>query len=110
LDNPGAYLRTAIIRLASNRRRGERRREKAFRTVAATLVAGILDVYPSDLDQLRRLRPADRSLVYLSVVERRSYEEIAAMLAISEQSARKRLSRAMTRLRVAAPQLEDRDV
>jgi DNA-directed RNA polymerase specialized sigma24 family protein len=37
-----------------------------------------VDSYPSDLDDLRRLSPADRSVLYLSVVERRSHQEIAA--------------------------------
>lgn len=102
LVDPSAYLRTAIVRLASNSRRSSRRRDRAHARVAGTLTAGRLDTYPSDRADLYRLSPADRGVVFLSVVERRSHREIAAMLAISEAAARKRLSRAIHRLRPAS--------
>jgi RNA polymerase sigma factor (sigma-70 family) len=98
-ENAGAYLRTAIVRLASNQRRWLGRRRRAF-----TRAMGATDAneatYPSDLDDLRRLPPRDRAVLYLSIVEGHSYKEIAAVLRCSEQAARARASRAIRRLRV----------
>jgi DNA-directed RNA polymerase specialized sigma24 family protein len=56
--------------------------------------------YPSDLDDLRRLPPVERAVLYLSVVEGRSFAEIADVIGSSEQAARARSSRALKRLRV----------
>jgi DNA-directed RNA polymerase specialized sigma24 family protein len=99
LDNPGAYLRTSVVRLVANRSRGRRRRGVVHRSLEAGLAAGGTDSYPSDLDELRRLDAADRGLIYLAVIERRPYAEIAALLGIAEPAARKRASRALARLR-----------
>jgi RNA polymerase sigma factor (sigma-70 family) len=98
-ENPGAYLRTAIVRLASNQDRWLGRRRRAFTRAAATTDADRA-TYPSDLDDLRRLPPRDRAVLYLSLVEGYSYKEIAVMLGCSEQAARARASRAIRRLRV----------
>ncbi|MEO8694115.1 MAG: sigma-70 family RNA polymerase sigma factor [Acidimicrobiales bacterium] len=99
LENPGAYLRTAIVRLASNGWRGRLTRDDAHRRLAASDTGEVVDAYPSDLDELRRLDARDRALLYLSVVERRPYAEIAALLGMAEPAARKRSSRALARLR-----------
>lgn len=96
--NPGAYLRTAIVRLASNQRRWLGRRRRAF-TRAAPATDANLATYPSDLDDLRRLAPRDRAVLYMSLVEGHSYREIADVLRCSEQAARARASRALRRLR-----------
>ena len=99
LDNPGAYLRTSIVRLASNGARGRFIREVAHRKLAVGQGDGAVDAYPSDLDELRHLGPQDRAVLYLSVVERRPFAEIAALLGIAEPAARKRSSRALAKLR-----------
>ena len=99
LDNPGAYLRTAIVRLASNRRRGRATRDAVHRRLAASDRDGSVDAYPSDLDELRRLDARDRALLFLSAVERRPFAEIAVLLGMAESAARKRSSRALVRLR-----------
>jgi RNA polymerase sigma factor (sigma-70 family) len=96
-ENPGAYLRTAIVRLASNQRRWLGRRRRAFSRIDSGDENATS--YPSDLDDLRRLGPRDRAVLYLSVVEGRSYREIAAVLRCSEATARARASRALRRLR-----------
>jgi RNA polymerase sigma-70 factor (ECF subfamily) len=57
------------------------------------------DAYPSDLDELRRLGPDDRAVLYLSLVEGRTFAEIAVLVGISEAASRKRSSRALARLR-----------
>jgi DNA-directed RNA polymerase specialized sigma24 family protein len=56
-------------------------------------------VYPSDIDDLWRLEAADRAAVYLAVVEQRSHREIAEVLGCSEEASRKRVSRALARLK-----------
>ena len=99
LQNPSAYLRTAIIRLASNRWRGRAMRDLAHRRVALREHDGALDAYPSDLDELRRLDTRDRAVLFLSAVEGRPFAEVADLLAISEPAARKRSSRALAQLR-----------
>ena len=69
---------------------------------------GGLDSYPSDLDELHRLDAQERALIYLSVIERRPFAEIAALLGIAEPAARKRSSRALARLRheLSTPEAE----
>lgn len=97
-DDPGAYLRTVIVRLASNHRRSLGRRGRALARLDATEASP--PEYPSDLDDLRRLPPEDRAVLYLVVVERRAYADAAQVLGTSEAAARARASRALRRLRV----------
>lgn len=98
LDDPGAYLRTAMVRIASNHRRSFGRRRNAMARVDP--VDGDPVTYPSDLADLMRLSPEDRALLYLVTVERRSYAEVASVLGCREDTARTRASRALRRLRV----------
>lgn len=99
LDDPGAYLRTVMLRLASNHRRSLGRRRRALTRLAVVDSDG--PAYPSDLDDLRQLPPKDRAVLYLVVVERGSYAEAARILGCSEEAARARGSRALRRLRKA---------
>ena len=56
IDEPLAYLRTAVMRIAMNATRSSRR--EALRIARATVSAGdTTDAYPSDLDALRALPP-----------------------------------------------------
>ena len=98
LDNPAAYLRRAIVNLASNERRSRARgRAAAARVMPAD---GLPAHYASDLADLMRLEPADRALLYLVEVEGSTYREAADAVGISEEAARARASRARRRLRV----------
>jgi DNA-directed RNA polymerase specialized sigma24 family protein len=97
-NDPGAYLRTAIVRLASNDRRSIRRRYRAVARLDRR-DSGESE-YPSDLDDLRRLSPSDQAILYLSVVEGRSHDDIAAIVGKSAAAVRQRASRALKRLRV----------
>jgi DNA-directed RNA polymerase specialized sigma24 family protein len=101
LDEPGAYMRKAILRIASNQRRSLGRRRRWLMTAAALTPTGYTPAYPSALDDLRRLDARERAVLYLSVVEGRPYREIASILGCSEEAARTRASRAMRRLRAA---------
>ncbi len=98
LDDPAAFLRTVIVRLASNDRRSAGRRRLALNRMRST-ADDVPDVYPSDIDDLWQLEAADRAAVYLAVVEQRSHREIAEVLGCSEEASRKRVSRALTRLK-----------
>jgi RNA polymerase sigma factor (sigma-70 family) len=98
LDDPAAFLRTVIVRLASNDRRSAGRRRLALNRMRST-ADDVPDVYPSDIDDLWRLEAADRAAVYLAVVEQRSHREIAEVLGCSEEASRKRVSRALARLK-----------
>jgi DNA-directed RNA polymerase specialized sigma24 family protein len=107
-DDPGAYLRTTMVRLASNHRRRLGRRHRALQRAAAATAVSVVE-YPSDLDDLRRLSPPDRAVIFLSVVEGLAYDEIGAVLGCSAQAARTRASRALRRLRADMME-ENRDV
>jgi RNA polymerase sigma-70 factor (ECF subfamily) len=107
LSNPGAYLRTAVLRLASNRRRSMRRADRAATRLGASVPAGRVDAYPSDVDDLNWLAPSDRALLYLSLIEGQSDNEIAELLGIYAVTVRKRRSRALGRLRRAVTTPED---
>jgi DNA-directed RNA polymerase specialized sigma24 family protein len=96
-DDPGAYLRRTIVRVASNHRRSFGRRDRAF---TRSYTSGVdADAYPSDLADLRRLPPLDRAVLYLSIVERWSAREVAVVLGSTEQAVRARSSRALRKLR-----------
>ena len=98
LDNPGAYLRRAIVNLEhSHRRRWARWRERAPRLVATDRSE---PAYPSDLGLLQHLAPADRALLYLTAVEGLSYAAVVEVLGSSEQTLRARASKARRRLRL----------
>ena len=55
--------------------------------------------YPSDADDLARLSPHIRALIYLRLVEGHCYDDISAMLHVSASSARMTVSRALRILR-----------
>jgi RNA polymerase sigma factor (sigma-70 family) len=97
LDDPSAYLRRAIVRIAANERRSWRRATRALGRLADREPA--VDSVPSDLADLMRVDPIDRAVVYLTAVEGRSYADAAAVLGCSEDAARTRASRARRRLR-----------
>jgi DNA-directed RNA polymerase specialized sigma24 family protein len=69
LENPGAYLRTTMLHLASNQRRRLAIRRRALTRLAAANGQQPGDVYPSDLHQLLRLPAGERAVLYLSEVE-----------------------------------------
>jgi len=96
-EDPGAYLRRTIVNLASNARRRSGRARRAFRKLLVSEQAGTS--FPSDLEDLRRLRPADRAAVYLAAVEGQPHAVIAETLGCSEAAARNRVSRGLRRLR-----------
>jgi RNA polymerase sigma-70 factor (ECF subfamily) len=99
IENPGAYLRTAIVHLVVNGRRKQAR----WRTAASRLHAdseGRDPEYTSDLADLFQLHPASRALLFLVEVEGRSYAEAAALLDTTEEAARTRAARARRQLRL----------
>jgi RNA polymerase sigma-70 factor (ECF subfamily) len=97
LDEPGAYLRKTMVNLASNQRRSLARERRALgRFVASTESVG--DIYPSDLNELLRLPPRERAVLYLSEVEGYRYAEIGSLLGCSEAAARKRAMKARRHL------------
>jgi RNA polymerase sigma factor (sigma-70 family) len=97
-DDPGAYLRTAIVRIASNHRRRLGRRQRAY-VRSADAIGARNAPYPSDLDDLRRLGVRDRAVLYLVLIEGLPYAAVASTLGCTEQAARMRASRALRRLR-----------
>jgi RNA polymerase sigma-70 factor (ECF subfamily) len=99
LDNPGAYLRQAIVHLASNRRRSLARGRLAMLHLGEP-EDGTRPEYASDLADLLRLQPADRALLFLIEVEGHHYADAAAVLGISEEAARTRARRARRQLRL----------
>jgi RNA polymerase sigma factor (sigma-70 family) len=83
-------------------RRGRRRlglREPAMTVEEFDGFAAGDDRAPSIAAALERLPAPQRDAVRVRVVEERSYEEVAAVLKISEANARKRVSRGLAMLR-----------
>jgi len=98
LDDPVAYLRTAIVRVASNLARGRRRHRD--RTVRIGTTAGaIADRYPSDLADLMRVSPRARAVLFLVYIEDQPYRHAASILGCTEDAARAVASRAIRQLR-----------
>ena len=98
IDEPLAYLRTTVMRIAINATRSSRR--ETLRMARATARDGdAVDAYPSDLDALRALPPMTRAVLYLTVLEGRSYREAGAIVGCNEAAARQAASRGLARLR-----------
>jgi DNA-directed RNA polymerase specialized sigma24 family protein len=93
----GPYLRKTIANLASDGRRRDRRAETARQRLGGS--ASTSDDYPSDLDDLMRLPPRVRALLYLVEVEQRAIAEAADVVGMSGANARVALMRARRRLR-----------
>lgn len=98
LDNPLAYLRRAIVNLASNRRRSLARRRRAVARLGVE--EGSVPSYPSDLDAILDLPPRHRAILYLVEVEGVPYAEAAEQLGMSTVAARALASRARKRARL----------
>lgn len=96
LAYPKAYLRTTIYHLAVSSRRRWASEQKGLVQIA-------IDVERSEdpwqVDELLRLAPKARAVLYLHVVEGLPYEEIGGLLGCTAMSARKAASRAKHRLR-----------
>lgn len=97
LEHPNAYLRKTICHLASNSRRRFSREQRALARLGPS-ESNTLE-YPSDLEDLLRLRPVARAVLYLHDVEGRAFAEIAAMLGKTEVGVRSIASRAQRQLR-----------
>lgn len=98
LEEPLAYLRTAVLHLAMNEGRGRRRRlAREQRAFVADAPAG--DEYPSDLTDLMHVPPTARAVLYLTVVEGLTYADAAETVGCTEVTARQMASRALKRLR-----------
>jgi RNA polymerase sigma-70 factor, ECF subfamily len=101
LDEPLAYLRSAVMRVALNVRRSKRRSDSRMMTMGVP-EAGRSDDYPSDLADLWSVPPTARAVLFLTVVESCSYREAAEILGCTENAARQMAARARHRLRVSA--------
>ncbi|MGH3118661.1 MAG: RNA polymerase sigma factor [Gaiellales bacterium] len=98
VDDPGAYLRATMVRLASNHRRSLGRRRRFVNSLNRHAECP-LDVYPSDVAFLEHLSIEDRAVVYLTVVESVPAGEIGHTLGWSAAKVRVRKHRALQRLR-----------
>ena len=97
LEYPTAYLRRAILNLASNQRRTAGRLQRAVTRLGPE--AGCDDSYPSDLQDLLSLPAQTRAVVFMREVEGRSFAEIAVAVGCRESTARATATRGRRRLR-----------
>ncbi len=96
--HPEAYLRAAVVRHATDRRRRAARwRDRLPRLAGPTSTS---DRYPSDDELLARMAPLDRAVLHLSIVEGRPHDEIAGLLGLTATAVRQRAHRARKRARI----------
>ena len=95
IDRPETYLRAAIVRHATDRRRRAARWRMRLPRLAGPSAAW--DRYPSDDELLDVLAPLDRAVLHLSIVEGHPLADIAEQLGISEAAVRQRAHRARRR-------------
>lgn len=105
LEYPKAYLRSAIYHLAVSSRRRWASQQRGLVQIAAKVEE------PEEawqVDELLRLTPKARAVLYLHVVECLPYDEIGGLLGCTAVSARKTASRAKRRLRrLLAEEVDD---
>lgn len=106
IEHPSAYLWKVMSRLATDHRRRLGRRRRALGRIGAP--EPDVPRYPSDLDDLERLTPKARAVLYLHDVDGYGYAEIARLLDAKEASLRRTASRARNNLRKALSE-EERD-
>lgn len=107
LEHPAAYLRRTIVHLALNHNRSKGRERRALHRLDHLATDATRDDYPSDLTDLDRLSPQDRVVLYLTEVERRPADEVAATLGVRPVTVRARASRARRRLRAVLKEEAD---
>lgn len=105
------YLRKARVERRAIERLGIQvpaAHEEDLATIEAR--AGLGPIRAALRDELGRLSEGQQAALQLRIVEERPYEEIAARLGISEQTARARVSRGLRGLTAAlAPRLTDQE-
>jgi RNA polymerase sigma-70 factor (ECF subfamily) len=97
IDDLGPYLRRVIVNRATDERRRLTRTNGVLHRLGSA--AGTPDQYPSDLEDLMRLSPAVRALLYLVDIEGEPVADAAALVGMSHSGARVALMRARRRLR-----------
>ena len=98
LDEPLAYLRTAMVHIQHNAERSRARSNKRGARIGPVEESSP-DQYPSDLAELMRVPARARAVLFLTVVEERSYRDAAEIIGCSEGAARQLASRAVRELR-----------
>jgi len=94
------YASLGHMKMAARRKRHERRAAEMAKTVWEEEVETQWPQYEGDLDAaLASLREGDRKAVMLRFYEHKSFDEIATILGTAEEAARKRVSRAVEKLR-----------
>jgi RNA polymerase sigma factor (sigma-70 family) len=93
----GPYLRRMIVNLATDERRRSTRASGLVQRIGSTETE--TDCYPSDLEDLMRIQPKVRALLYLVEIEGQPVAEAAELVGMSNSGARVALMRARRRLR-----------
>lgn len=107
-ENPVAYTRTILTRTYLSERRLRRSGEIPVESVVETTSAAAdVPLRMALLDALGELSASDRAVLVLRYWEDRSVADTAAELGISESACRTRTSRALAKLRIHFPNLED---
>src|SRR5688500_5191531 len=94
------YAALGQMKIAARRRRHERRAAEMAKTVWVEEADSSWPQFEGQMDAaLASLRETDRKAVLLRFYEQKSFDEIAAILGTAEEAARKRVSRAVEKLR-----------
>jgi RNA polymerase sigma factor (sigma-70 family) len=94
------YAALGQMKISARRKRHERRAAEMAKTEWVQDAERSWPQYEGDLDAaLASLRESDRKAVVLRFYEHKSFDEIAAILGTAEEAARKRVSRAVEKLR-----------
>ncbi len=94
------YASLGHMKMAARRKRHERRAAEMAKTVWEEQADSQWPQYEGDLDAaMASLREGDRKAVMLRFYEHKSFDEIAHILGTAEEAARKRVSRAVEKLR-----------
>src|SRR5688572_19123977 len=94
------YASLGHMKMAARRKRHEKRAAEMVKTVWEEDADAQWPQYEGDLDAaLAQLRDGDRKAVMLRFYEHKSFDEIATILGTAEEAARKRVSRAVEKLR-----------
>lgn len=99
MDNPGAYVRRAIVNQVKSELRKRRTQRLTVDLLKHTDHREAQPDYPSDLSELMSLRPVERAVLYLHDIEGHPFDEVATMIGITAGNARVTASRARQKLK-----------
>ncbi len=99
IEKPGAWIKTVTINTIKDYLRRKKQSVSEFPLILVESVEENLEKKTSIKENLKKLSPQERYLLFLRFYEEKSYREIAQLFATSEGAIKMKISRILKKLR-----------